>query len=271
MTESVLAGIAFLLGACVGSFLNVVIYRLPAGLSIAWPPSHCPKCQQRLKPYDNIPIMSWLWLKRRCRYCRARISPRYPLIEALTGSLFLLVFWQFSWSWQAVGMGLLISWLLALAMIDIDTLTLPDALTKSGLILGILFHSLPIMGTVWEPAAGVQRLFPAIVGMVVGLWVFDLISLVGLLLTGKVVMGGGDGKLAALLGAWLGWQGVLLSSFLACAIGASIGGIAIAIGVLRRGTPIPFGPYLAAGGIITLLWGDALIQWYLRVFFPLSR
>lgn len=261
--------IVFILGAAVGSFLNVVIYRVPAGLSILTPPSHCPHCRQRLKFYDNIPILGWLLLKGRCRSCRAAIACRYPLVEAITGVLFLAAFWQFGVSWYTVSVFALIGWLLALAFIDIDTLTLPNELTQSGLVAGAVLCTLRIGAAHHgSPVAFVQGFMTAVLGAVVGLWLFDLISLGGALLAGKTVMGGGDGKLAALLGTWLGWQGVLLCSFLACAMGAFIGGGAIALGWLRRQTPIPFGPYLALGGLMTVFWGDRLVGWYLHTFFP---
>jgi len=260
--------IVFAFGAAVGSFLNVVIYRVPAGLSLLHPPSRCPKCQHRLRPHDNVPVLGWLWLKGKCRYCRAPISPRYPAIEALTGALFLAAFWQFGLTWMTVSAWLLLSWLLALSFIDLDTLTLPNGLTQSGLVLGLICHTVTAIEGPGTTAAIAQGLMGAIIGAVLGLWIFDMIGLIGSLIMGQTAMGGGDGKLAALLGAWLGWQGMLLSSFLACALGAFVGGGAIALGVISRRTPIPFGPYLALGAAIALFWGDRLIGWYLRVFFP---
>lgn len=258
-----------MLGAAVGSFLNVVIYRMPAGLSILTPPSHCPHCRRHLKIYDNLPVVGWLLLRGRCRFCRATIACRYPFVEAITGVLFLAAFGQFGFSWQTLSVFAFIGWLLALAFIDLDTLTLPNELTQSGLVVGILLHTLSVAAAqTWAVGAVVHGLMAAVLGAVVGLWLFDLISLGGALLAGKTVMGGGDGKLAALLGAWLGWQGVLLCSFIACALGAFVGGGAIALGLLRRQTPIPFGPYLALGGLMTLFWGDRLIGWYLHTFFP---
>lgn len=263
--------IIFAFGAAVGSFLNVVIYRVPEKLSLLHPPSRCPTCHHQLRPYDNIPVFGWLWLKGRCRYCRTAISPRYPLIEALTGGLFLLAFWQFGLSWATVSAWLLVSWLISLTFIDLDTLTLPNALTQSGLVIGLLVQTFLLSaGPTWTVAAAAQGLLNAILGAVLGLWIFEIIGFLGSMLTGKTVMGGGDGKLAALLGAWLGWQGMLLSSFLACALGAFIGGGAIALGLLNRRTPIPFGPFLALGALIALFWGDRLIAWYLQFFFPLS-
>lgn len=271
--------LVFAFGAAVGSFLNVVIYRLPEGVSLLHPASRCPQCHHPLRPYDNVPVLGWLWLKGRCRYCRAPISARYPLIEAITGGIFLAVFWQFGQSgatvsaWLAtVSAWLLLSWLLALTFIDLDTLTLPNQLTQSGLVLGLVVQTvLASSEETWTLSAAAQGLMMATIGAVLGIWIFDLIGVVGSFLIGQTAMGGGDGKLAALLGAWLGWQGMLLSSFLACALGAFIGGGAIALGLLSRRTPIPFGPYLALGAVIALFWGDQLIGWYLQLFFPLAN
>ncbi len=265
------SAIIFIFGAAVGSFLNVVIYRIPEKLSLLHPPSRCPVCHHPLRPYDNVPVFGWLWLKGKCRYCRTPISPRYPLVEALTGGLFLIAFWQFELSWMTIGAWLLLSWLVALTFIDVDTLTLPNALTQSGLVVALVFQTFWGLGqATWTLESAAQNLMMAIVGAVLGLWIFEVIGFVGSMLTGKTVMGGGDGKLAALLGAWLGWPGMLLSSFLACALGAFIGGGAIALGLLSRRTPIPFGPFLAMGAVIALFWGDRLITWYLSLFFPLS-
>lgn len=268
MDALVTSAIVFWFGAAVGSFLNVVIYRVPAGLSLLRPPSRCPKCHTQLKPYDNVPVLGWLWLKGRCRYCRVPISPRYPLIEAFTGALFLSTFWLFGLSWLTVGNWLLLSWLVALAFIDLDTLTLPNLLTQSGLLLGLAVRfALPLLQREPWPSP-VQGLLAGIVGAVLGIWLFDLITLFASAALGQTAMGGGDAKLAALLGAWLGWQGVLLSGFLACVVGATLGGGAIALKLISRRQPIPFGPFLAIGAVITIFWGETLIGAYRALFFP---
>ncbi len=255
----------FGLGAAVGSFLNVVVYRLPAGLSLLHPPSHCPRCQHPLAAYDNVPVLGWLWLRGRCRYCGTAIAPRYPLVEALTGGLFLATFLRFGLTGATPAFWILISWLIALAFIDLDTLTLPNVLTESGLVLGLLSQGL--LGVTTPPAIA-HNLLGGILGAVLGIWIFDAIGLLGALALGQQAMGGGDGKLAAMLGAWLGWSGMLLSGFLACVLGAAIGGGAIALGLLSRRDPIPFGPFLVLGALITLFWGDTLVNFYLRLFFP---
>ena len=140
ITLGLAAVIVFLLGACFGSFINVVVYRLPAGLSVIRPRSRCPHCLHQLDNRENIPVLGWLWLRGRCRYCKSPISIRYPLVEAATGILFLLIFWTFDLSIQTLGYWIFISWLLALSLIDLDTMTLPNPLTKSGLIIGLVFQ-----------------------------------------------------------------------------------------------------------------------------------
>lgn len=262
------AAFVFMLGAAIGSFLNVVIYRIPAGLSLVHPPSRCPRCHTRLKPYDNVPVFGWLWLRGRCRYCKAPIAARYPLVEAFTGGLFLATFALFGFSWLTLGYWLLLSWLVALTFIDFDTLTLPNSLTQSGLVLGLLFKAWLGYTETGSIAAAVHPFIGGIVGAVLGIWLFDTITLFASAALGQTAMGGGDAKLAAMLGAWLGWQGVLLSGFLACLCGAIVGGGAIALGLISRRQPMPFGPFLALGAVITIFWGEVLIGAYRQMFFP---
>ncbi|MGB3509317.1 MAG: prepilin peptidase [Microcoleaceae cyanobacterium] len=260
--------IVFALGASIGSFLNVVIYRIPAGLSILWPPSRCPRCHSRLKATENVPIFGWLWLRGHCGHCRSPISIRYPLIEAVTGLLFLLVFWKFGTSISTLGYWAFFSWLLALSMIDLDTMTLPNPLTQSGLILGLAFQFFTTLETNFQVSNLVNYLTLGIIGAVVGLWLFDLTSIFGSIAFGQAVMGGGDAKLAAMMGAWLGWKYLLLAAFLACGMGAFVGGGAIALNWLDRRQPIPFGPFLAMGAGLTVLWGDDILSTYFNLFFP---
>lgn len=256
--------IVFALGASIGSFVNVVVYRIPAGLSILWPASRCPHCLHKLGKYENAPVLGWLWLGGRCRHCNGAISTRYPLVEAATGLLFLLLFWTFGVSMQTLGYWIFCSWLLALSLIDLDTMTLPNSLTQSGLVAGLVFQM--VSATSWVEA--VDNLIIGIIGAVLGLWLFDLISVAGSITLGQAAMGGGDPKLAAMLGAWLGWKYLLLSGFLACAVGAFGGGGAIALGWLTRRQPMPFGPFLALGAVISLFGGEAILSAYLRLVFP---
>lgn len=261
--------IVFALGASIGSFLNVVVYRLPAGLSLISPPSRCPHCLHKLGKTENIPVLGWLRLRGRCRWCKAPISPRYPLVEAATAILFLLVFWQFGWSLNTLGYWTFLSWLLALSLIDLDTMTLPNALTRSGLVIGLLFQA--VQGWQISQGTGVTRqLMFGISAAVLGIWLLDIISFVGTLIFQQEAMGGGDAKLMATIGAWLGWKYLLLSGFLACATGALVGGGAIALGWLERRQPMPFGPFLALGAALTVFWGEIILSSYFKLFFPLS-
>jgi len=267
--NSLVTAIVFVSGSAIGSFLNVVVYRLPAGLSVMWPPSRCPKCLNQLRTYENIPVFGWLWLRGRCNHCRCRISVRYPLVEAATGLLFLLIFWRFGAGVQTLGFWALFSWLLALSLIDWDTKTLPNSLTGSGLVAGLVFQ----MAKGWWPTFSLSDsvyylVLDGIVGAVVGLWLFDFIALAGSLALRQNAMGSGDSKLAALMGAWLGWKYLLIAGFIACLAGALAGGGAIALGVLQRRQHMPFGPFLALGTAITALWGEAILSTYLQLFFP---
>ncbi|NJM69679.1 MAG: prepilin peptidase [Scytonema sp. RU_4_4] len=267
--------IVFALGTSVGSFINVIVYRLPAGVSILFPPSYCPHCLNKLKPYDNVPVLAWLWLRGRCRYCKRKIYIRYPVVEVVTGFLFLFVFWIFQFSLSTVGYWAFCSWLLALSLIDLDTMTLPDSLTKSGLLAGIVFQM--VYGFLPESSwvGLVHHLKMAIGGAVLGLWLFEAIAIIGSIIFGKTAMGGGDTKLAAMMGAWLGWKSLLLASFLACLVGVVVGGGTIILSRHSRrmalpqtwGQQIPFGPFLASGAVIALFGGEAILSSYLRLFF----
>jgi leader peptidase (prepilin peptidase) / N-methyltransferase len=267
--NSLVYAIVFGFGAAIGSFLNVVVYRLPAGLSVLWPPSRCPKCLNQLRLYENVPVFGWLWLRGRCNHCHSKISPRYPLVEAATGLLFLLIFWQFGVTVQTLGLWTFFSWLLALSLIDCDTMTLPNSLTRSGLVAGLVFQVTKGLYPTFSPIDSVHYLvLDGILGAVVGLWLFDTIGFAGSIALGQNAMGAGDTKLAALMGAWLGWKYLLLAGFIACAVGAFAGGGAIAIGLLDRRQPMPFGPFLALGAAITALWGEAILSTYWQLFFP---
>ncbi|NEQ25688.1 MAG: prepilin peptidase, partial [Microcoleus sp. SIO2G3] len=258
--------IVFVFGTCIGSFLNVVIYRVPAGVSLLHPPSRCPKCLNRLKPYDNVPVVGWLRLRGRCRFCRTRISARYPIVEAVSGLLFVWAFWAFHVPLPAFGYWAFFSWLLALALIDLDTLTLPDSLTRSGLLAGLAFQVASGYAQTHTLAGTIAQLFSGLVGMVLGIWLFDVVTFAGSIAFGQAAMGGGDAKLAAMMGAWLGWKLMLLASFMACGLGALIGGGAIAAGWIDRRQPMPFGPFLALSAVLSAFFGEALISAYLRLF-----
>jgi len=276
-TAGGLTALAGLLGLCVGSFLNVVIHRLPkmmeqewqeqcaalrdepasttAGpLSLAKPRSRCPACGHQITAIENIPLISYLIILRgKCSGCHTRISPRYPIIEAVTGLLSAYVAWHFGPTLQAAG-GLVLVWaLIALAAIDLDTQLLPDSITLPLLWLGLALN-------LWGAYADLPS---AVVGAMLGylaLWsVFWLFKLA----TGKEGMGYGDFKLLAALGAWLGWQMLPAIILLSSVVGAIVGITLIVATRHGRNVPIPFGPYLAAAGVIALFWGESITRSYL--------
>lgn len=271
---------AALLGLCMGSFLNVVIHRLPKMMERQWraecaelsggeapapattaerynlvvPRSACPACNRPIAAIENIPLLSWLILRGRCAGCRARISPRYPAIEALTAALSAWIAWHFGFGMAAAG-ALLFTWaMIALTFIDLDTFYLPDSITLPLLWLGLLFNIggtyTPLPGAVIGAAAGYLSLWSVY-------WIFKWA-------TGKEGMGYGDFKLLAAIGAWLGWQMLPLTILLSSLVGATIGVGMIVFAGRGRSVPIPFGPYLAIAGMIALLYGPALTRTWFR-------
>lgn len=264
--------IIFWLGAAIGSFLNVVVYRVPAGLSVIWPPSRCPKCLHQLGMGENIPILGWLLLRGKCRHCRTPISPRYPLIEAITAIIFVLVYNRFGLSIQTVGYSLLMCWLLALTLIDLDTMTLPNSLTQSGLVLGLTFQFVAgYLDSNHSIVGSRDYLIQGVLGMVLGIWIYDTISILGSIMMGQLAQGGGDAKLMAMVGAWSSWKIVLLSGGTASAL-AIVGFMAVAgystivsggkAGAKKLIQPLPLGPFIALGATISLFGGDWLIDTY---------
>lgn len=266
---------AALLGLCVGSFLNVVIHRLPKMMEREWraecaelagqeapaaerynlvvPRSACPSCKRPIAALENIPLLSWLMLRGKCAGCRVRISPRYPAVEALTATLSAYVAWHFGFGMAAAG-ALLFTWaMVALTFIDLDTFYLPDSITLPLLWLGLLLNIsgiyTPLSGAVMGAAAGYLSLWSVF-------WIFKWA-------TGKEGMGYGDFKLLAAIGAWLGWQMLPLTVLLSSLVGAVIGIGMIVFAGRGRSVPIPFGPYLAIAGMIALLYGPALTRaWF---------
>jgi len=266
------------LGLLIGSFLNVVILRLPVMMEKEWhaqcndlleitpdneqaskpfnlvtPNSHCPKCNHKIKAIENIPILSYLFLKGRCSDCGIKIPVRYPIIEATTALLSIIVAWHFGPTWEAAA-ALLLTWVLvALTVIDFDHQLLPDSITLPFLWLGL---GISLAGVFTDPES-------AIIGGLVGYLSLWSVYMLFKLTTGKEGMGYGDFKLLAMLGAWLGWQSVLPIILLSSVVGAVVGITLIVVRGRDKNIPIPFGPYLAAAGWITLLWGDQIIQTYL--------
>jgi leader peptidase (prepilin peptidase)/N-methyltransferase len=292
---------ALLVGLMVGSFLNVVIYRVPIMLERQWqsqsaiaaaelaapaapasateaaatveppqfnllvPRSGCPACQAPIRAIHNIPVLSYLALRGRCAHCQARISPRYPAIELLSGVATAVVAWRFGFGWEA-GCGVLVTWfLIALTFIDLDTQLLPDSLTLPLLWLALLASLTGWgSGTANLPRDPVSAIGGAAIGYL-SLW---LLYHLFRLLTGKEGMGYGDFKLLAALCAWLGWQMLLPIVLLSAGAGAIVGVSLIAMRRQQRGHPMPFGPFLAAAGWVAMLWGPQLVARYLGLFAP---
>jgi leader peptidase (prepilin peptidase) / N-methyltransferase len=264
----------FVVGLCVGSFLNVVIHRLPRMMEAQWraecaefegrepppherldlvhPPSRCPSCSTPIRAVQNIPLVSWLALRGKCAACKAPISARYPAVELVAGLLAVLVAWRYGYS-AALALALVYTWaLLALAFIDFDTQLLPDDITLPLMWLGLLVNAFGVFvdlrSAVFGAAGGYLVLWAVY-------WAFKL-------LTGKEGMGFGDFKLLAALGAWTGWQVLPFTVLVSAGLGAVIGGVGLALAKRGTDTRIPFGPFLALGGIAAIIWGkQAVVAW----------
>ncbi len=259
----VAAVLAALLGAGVGSFLNVVAWRLPREESILWPGSHCPRCGTPLAWFENVPVVSWVVLGGRCRHCHTPISRRYPLGESLCAGLWVLMVLARpeglgpapAWPLVVVAGWLLVSLLLILALIDVDQLWIPEPVCRWGVVAGWLVTA--GLGGLQSIALGRALLASHLLAAALGLIAFDLLSAVGARFLGRPAMGSGDGKVGALLGAWLGPMGLGMSAFLAVVLSALVGGAALAIGRIERHQPVPFVPFLAVGGIVVWFTGSS--------------
>lgn len=262
----------------IGSFLNVVIYRLPRMMEQNWseecriylglkphtdseklslylPFSHCPRCKKVIRPWHNIPILSFLWLRGKCAYCKAAISIRYPLVEGLTCIASVYVAWKFGVTWQTLG-ALLFTWIcICLTFIDLDYHLLPDQLTLFLLWLGLLCSLFTLFSDSHD----------AIIGAIAGYLIFAATQVVFGWATGKTGMGQGDYKFLAALGAYLGWQLLPLIILLASLSGVIFSVTHMSIKRHFKSTPLPFGPYLAVAGWVALLWGKEIMQYYLQV------
>lgn len=245
------AGVA--VAALLGSFLNVCISRLPAGQSIVCPGSRCPHCQAPIRFYDNVPLLSFALLGGRCRACRAPISWRYPLVEAVTVALGGLVLWRFGPTRNGFAAFVLVLLLIAATVTDLERRLIPDRITLPGIALGFLIRLYP------EPRA----VLDGVAGGLIGGGIFYAIAWLSPKVFGKEGMGGGDIKLAAMLGAFLGLSGVLVAVFIGIMAGGVVGMLLLLVGLRRFGEYLPFGPFLALGGLIATLWGPSLLAWYL--------
>jgi leader peptidase (prepilin peptidase)/N-methyltransferase len=267
----------FVFGAVIGSFLNVVILRIPPLLEYDWqcqcrdllelestrqerPPgivfarSHCMKCGHGIKAYENIPLLSWVALRGKCSACKARISPRYPLVEFVTAVLFVVTIWHFGPNLQGLTALFLTAMLVAMAGIDIDHQLLPDNMTIPLMWAGII-------ASFWSVHTGLSD---SVTGAIAGYLVLWFIYHLFRLLTGKEGMGYGDFKLLAALGAWMGWQMLPLIVLLSSVVGAVVGLALMATGRMKKDKPMPFGPFIAAAGWIAMIWGEQIMDFYSR-------
>lgn len=249
--ESIAGPVLFLLGLCVGSFLNVVIARVPEGRSIVGPGSACPRCSTPIAWYDNVPLLSFALLRARCRKCGEPISWRYPVVELVTGLLFVLALAERGLTIDLIPALLLVAGLVAITGIDLDHQLIPDVISIPGIVVGLAVSTL----------TGRPGWLDSLVGVVIGGGIFLLI-----IVASRGGMGGGDMKLGTMLGAFLGWKLVLVAILIAILAG---GVFAIVVLLLRRKgrkDAVPFGPFLALGGVVSLFWGESLLAWYLGTF-----
>lgn len=246
----------FLVGACIGSFLNVVIFRLPAGKSIVTPGSHCPECKKAVPFYLNTPILSWIMLGGKCKFCRTPFSIRYPMIETLTGVLSLLIFFKFGITLETGFWIAFASVLITVSFIDLDHQIIPDIISLPGIpIFALSVFFIPDM-----------TLVKSVSGILVGGGILYAVALAYYFLKKVQGMGGGDIKLLAMIGAAIGVKGVLFTLFSGSLLGTLGGTISLLLGK-TKGTQvrIPFGPFLSAGAMIYVLWGKSIIQWYFNL------
>ena len=257
---AVFALVVLSLGLAVGSFLNVCIYRIPKGESIFLPASHCPSCGQKIKCYDNIPVLSFILLKGKCRFCGSKISFQYPLVELLTAGLFLA-----ACHWQGLSLAfastiVLGCLLIIVFFVDLRHRIVPDVVTLPGIVFGLGFALV-------SPQV---KLLDSFLGLFIGGGVLYLLAILGELVFKKESMGGGDIKLAAMLGAFLGWQKLFLVFFLSAFLGSVVGILAIHLSSrVKEQRTIPFGPFLALASVASLFWGETLVNAYLNLFWGL--
>jgi leader peptidase (prepilin peptidase)/N-methyltransferase len=267
--------IFFIIGLIVGSFLNVCIYRIPRSLSIVSPPSACPLCHTTIKPWHNIPLVSYIMLGGKCRNCGGPISLRYPLVELVNGALYWAVVTSFGLGWHVPLICLFVSAMVVITFIDIDFQIIPDAITLPGLIVGLLsasflfpdpFRTVPGMQyyAVSSQGGEIVGFANSVSGLLTGGGLFYLIAELGRRISKTDALGGGDIKMMAMVGSFMGWKAILLTTFIG-SVSGSIAGIFLMV-TKGKGSKfkIPFGPFLALGALVTLFYGNILLQWYFR-------
>lgn len=254
MSFWLIAVYAGLFGMMLGSFLNVCIHRWPLDLSVIKPRSRCPGCERPIAAWDNIPVLSWLFLRGRCRHCRERISVQYPAVELATGLIWAAAVVRYGVDVEALRAAVLLTLLLGIALTDARHYIIPDQFSLGGLVLGLALAAVP----------GGFPFLRALLGAAVGFGLLWGVAVAGEWVFKKPAMGGGDGKMMAMIGAFLGVPGVLLTLFLGAVLGAFVFGPIS----WKTGKLVPFGIFLALGAAVALTWGDALIGWYVGTFFP---
>jgi leader peptidase (prepilin peptidase) / N-methyltransferase len=249
----------FIVGLVIGSFLNVCIYRVPRKRSIVTPPSACPNCGNKIKPWHNIPVLSYILLGGRCASCGAGISVRYPVIELLNGLLYVFTLYRYGLRPGSFLIMALISSFIVVTFIDLEHQIIPDGITLPGIVIGLILGPLVLRNpaTPWHTG-----FINSLVGMVVGGGAFYIIAVLS-----RGGMGGGDIKLIAMIGAFLGWKAVLLTIFVGSLLGAVVGIWLMVFKGMKRKTPIPFGPFLVAGAMAAIFCGPAFFHWYGRLPF----
>lgn len=247
--------IIFIYGLIIGSFLNVVIYRIPRKENIAFPASHCPSCSTRLKWYDNIPLISYILLRGRCRYCDKEISLQYPIVESINGILYLILFKYFGFGIDFIFYALICSILIAIILIDLKEMIIPDSLVSSVLALSIIHRV--ILFIVYKTPLNIKS---SILGLLIAGLLFLLIVIVS-----KGGMGGGDVTLIGVLGFVLGVPLILLNILLSFVLGGVISSLLLITKIKTRKDPIPFGPFIVLGFFIVLLYGEEIIDWYFNL------
>ena len=239
-------------GFLIGSFLNVCIYRLPRGESIVWPGSRCPVCRKAIELYDNIPLLSYVWLFGRCRTCQAPISVQYPIVETANAAGYLAILWNFGLNWTTVLYAILFSALLVVTGTDLTHKIIPNVVTVPGIALG-LFGAATVLPV---------GLINALLGVAIGGGILWALAWASPYLFGKEGMGGGDIKLLAMIGAFLGWKPALLTIMIGSLTGSIIGVSLIALRFMKRDEYIPFGPFLVIGALISMFFAQPLLHWY---------
>jgi len=257
MINVLIVGLVFMFGMCIGSFLNVCIYRLPSSMSIINPSrSFCPQCNSAIQFYDNIPVFSYLWLKGRCRNCKASISLRYPLVELMAGILAIAILFMFGLTLEGVVYFVFISSLLVITFIDIDHKIIPDIITLPGIPIG-LAASIVLPDMTFKSS---------LLGLLVGGGSLLLVAWTYSLITQKEGMGGGDIKLLGMIGTFIGWKGVIFTIFAASLTGTFVGIIVMLLKGKNLKFAIPFGPFLSIGAMSYIFFGDKVFFWYLHSF-----